>query len=298
MVIENIQGGGTAARFVFITGLSGSGKTLAMKTFEDSGYFCIDNLPAKLIAPFGELTAKGGENIDRIAIVIDIRERDFLSDFPDAYKQLKERGFSLKVIFLIAQNDVLVRRFNESRRPHPLQTPDVSLEEAVAAEQRALIPIQRLADHIVDTSDLTAHRLRQHLLETFVEVKAGFDLAIRVISFGYKFGVPNFADLVFDVRFLPNPYFEFNLRDKNGNDPEVELFLLKFSKSEELLNRLQSFLNYLVPEYADEGKSNLTIAVGCTGGRHRSVVMANHIGKRLRVDGNRVTVSHRDMERD
>ena len=298
MVNENVQGGVTAARFVFITGLSGSGKTLAMKTFEDSGYFCIDNLPAKLIGPFGELTSKGGENIDRIAIVIDIRERDFLRDFPEAYQQLKERGFSLKVIFLIAQNDVLVRRFNESRRPHPLQSLDVSLEEAVAAEQRALIPIQRLADHIVDTSDLTAHRLRQHLLETFIEMKTDFDLAIRVISFGYKFGVPNFADLVFDVRFLPNPYFELNLRDKNGNDLEVELFLFKFSKSEELLNRLQSFLNYLVPEYADEGKSNLTIAVGCTGGRHRSVVMANHIGKRLRVDGNRVTVSHRDMERD
>lgn len=286
------------ARFVFITGLSGSGKTLAMKTLEDAGFFCIDNLPAKLIVPFGELTAKGGENIDRVAIVTDIRERNFVKDFPDVHQRLQEQGFSTTVMFMLARNDVLVRRFSESRRPHPLQAEGSSLEEAVKAEERALAPIRRLADRILDTSDLTVHELRLHVLESFVDSKRSHGPTIHIISFGYKYGVPSGADLMFDVRFLPNPYFEAGLREKDGNDPDVEAFLFSHEQTEELLDRLEDFLGYLLPQYASEGKSNLTIAIGCTGGKHRSVAVSNHIGERLRRDHDRVRVSHRDVEND
>lgn len=289
------KGGGP--RFVFITGMSGSGKTLAMKALEDAGFFCIDNLPAKLILPFAELTAKGGE-IDRVALVTDIRERHFVTDFPEAHSRLQEQGFSTTVVFLLARNDVLVRRFSESRRPHPLQSQGGSLEEAVTAEERELAPIRRLADQIVDTSELTVHELREHFFDNFVETQGAHGPAIHVLSFGYKYGVPSGADLVFDVRFLPNPYFEPGLREKDGRDPEVEAFLLAQEQTEELLERLSGFLSYLLPHYTREGKSNLTIAIGCTGGKHRSVMVSAHLGERLRAMHDRVRVSHRDVEND
>jgi len=202
------------------------------------------------------------------------------------------------VVFLLARNEVLVRRFSESRRPHPLQAEGSSLEEAVEAEERELAPIRRLADQIVDTSDLTVHDLRQHVLESFVDTGGSHGPAIQVVSFGYKYGVPSGADLVFDVRFLPNPYFESALREKDGRDPEVETFLFAQEQTAELLDRLAGFLAYLLPHYAKEGKSNLTIAIGCTGGRHRSVAVSRHIGERLRADHARVRVSHRDLEND
>ncbi len=268
-----------------------------MKALEDTGFFCVDNLPAKLILPFAELTAKGGE-IDRVAIVTDIRERGFLEDFPEAHEQLKERGFPTTVIFLLARNDVLVRRFSESRRPHPLQGDgDVdTLEDAVQREEAELAPIRKIADRIVDTSNLTVHELRQHVLESFVDTAERAGPAIHVLSFGYKNGIPLGADLLFDVRFLPNPYFETDLREKTGSDAEVESFLFAQPQTEEFLDRLSSFLDYLLPHYAAEGKSNLTIGIGCTGGRHRSVAISNHIGKRLESARQRVRISHRDVE--
>jgi UPF0042 nucleotide-binding protein len=286
------------ARFVFVTGLSGSGKTLAMKALEDAGFFCVDNLPAKLILPFAELTAQGGESIDRVAIVADIRERGFLKDFPEALRRLQERGFPATVVFLEARNEMLVRRFSESRRPHPLQEREGALIEAVRVEQRDLSPIRQLAERVVDTSDMTVHELRRYVLEQIVEESRVTAPAIHLQSFGYKYGVPPGADLVFDVRFLPNPYFESDLRDKDGNDPEVERFLLDERLTVELLERLDDFLAYLLPLYAAEGKANLTIAIGCTGGKHRSVVVANHLGERLRAVHHRVRVSHRDNENE
>jgi UPF0042 nucleotide-binding protein len=294
MVMPELKG----ARFVFITGLSGSGKTFAMKALEDAGFFCVDNLPAKLILPFAELTVQGGERIDRVAIVADIRERGFLKEFPEAHQRLVERGFPTTVVFLEARNEILARRFSESRRPHPLQEREGSLTAAVEAEQRDLAPIRQLADKVVDTSEMTVHELRRYVMEQIVEECAAAGPAIHVLSFGYKFGVPPGADLVFDVRFLPNPYFESALRDKDGNDPEVERFLLAKPLTEELLDRLDAFLAYLLPHYAAEGKANLTIAIGCTGGKHRSVVVANHLAERLRAGRRGVRVSHRDSAND
>jgi len=286
------------ARFVFITGLSGSGKTLAMKALEDAGFFCVDNLPAKLILPFAELTAQGGENIDRVAIVADIRERGFLKVFPEALRRLQERGFPTTVVFLEARDEVLVRRFSESRRPHPLQESLGSLAEAVQAEQEELAPVRQIAHRVIDTSEMTVHELRRYVTEHVVEGAPQAGPAIHVVSFGFKYGVPPGADLVFDVRFLPNPYFETALRDKDGNDPEVERFLLAKPLTGEFLDRLEAFLGYLLPHYATEGKANLTIAVGCTGGKHRSVVVANQLGERIRNGRYRVRVSHRDNENE
>ncbi len=288
--------GKTPARFVFITGLSGSGKTLAMKALEDSGFFCVDNLPPKLLGPFAELTAKGGESIERVAVVVDIRERGFLKDFPEVFGRLRKRGFETTLIFLEARDEVVVRRFSESRRPHPLAVGKGSVLEAVRKERRKLSAIRRLADQILDTSEMTVHELRRYLLEQFQNVEGSRGPAMNVVSFGYKFGVPHDADLVFDVRFLPNPFFEKELRAKDGKHPAVERFLLSFPTTNEFIQRLESFVNYLIPQYTSEGKSYLTIAIGCTGGRHRSVMVAKEMAGRLKKQGFSVTVTHRDVE--
>jgi UPF0042 nucleotide-binding protein len=269
-----------------------------MKALEDAGFFCVDNLPAKLILAFAELTAQGGDNIDRVAIVADIRERSFLREFPEAHRRLQERGFRTNVVFFEARDEVLARRFSESRRPHPLQEREGSLSDAVRAEQRELAPIRQLAHQVIDTSELTVHELRQHVLDTLTEEEPTHGPAIHVLSFGFKYGVPPGADLVFDVRFLRNPYFESELRDKDGNDPEVERYVMAHDVTGELLTRLDDFLAYLLPHYAKEGKANLTIAVGCTGGKHRSVVVSNRLGERLRAANHRVRVSHRDAENE
>lgn len=287
-----------SVRFVFITGLSGSGKTLALKALEDVGFFCVDNLPVGLILPFAELTAQGGDNIDRVAIVVDIRERGLLKHFPEALGRLAEREVPTTVVFFEARDEVLVRRFSESRRPHPLQGREGSLNEAVRIEQHELLPIRQLASRIFDTSELTVHELRRQVLDNLGGEPAERGPAIHIISFGYKYGVPPGADLVFDVRFLPNPYFETDLREKDGNAPEVEQFLMERTATTELLERLTGFLTYLLPHYAAEGRANLTIAVGCTGGKHRSVVIGNHLGDRLRDARHGVRVSHRDCENE
>lgn len=288
-----------ACHFVFITGLSGSGKTLALKAFEDAGYFAIDNLPAKLIDPFAELTAKGGQSIDRVVIVIDIRERSFLKDFPEVFRRLRQRDFHTTLIFLETRNEILVRRFSESRRPHPLAgAAGGAILEAVKTERRKLSSIRRLADKILDTSDMTAHQLRHLVLEQFGESGRRKMPSLNVVSFGYKYGLPLDADLVFDVRFLANPYFERSLRHKDGNDPKVEKFMMSHPETQELLERLKGFVSFLLPHYAAEGKSYLTIAIGCTGGRHRSVMIANALSRYIRKQGRPVKVTHRDVENE
>jgi UPF0042 nucleotide-binding protein len=289
----------SSAHFVFITGLSGSGKTLAMKALEDTGFFCVDNLPPELIDPFAELTAKGGDNANRVAIVADIRERGFLRNFPLVFRRLRQRGIQTTLLFLEARNEVLVRRFSESRRPHPLaSTKGGAILEAVKTERRKLSAIRRLADVILDTSSMTAHQLRRNLLERFTDPGERKVPALNVVSFGYKYGIPLDADLVFDVRFLANPYFESKLRKKDGNDPLVEKFIMSHRETKEFLARLKSFVDYLIPKFALEGKSYLTIAVGCTGGRHRSVMVANVLARHIVNEGRSAKVMHRDVENE
>jgi UPF0042 nucleotide-binding protein len=275
-----------------ITGLSGSGKTHVARALEDLGWFCVDNLPTALIPRFGELIDTSPE-LRRFALVVDLRERDFLRQFPPVFRRLRESGLAVSLLFLEADERALVRRFSETRRPHPLAVNE-PVVEGIRHEREALIPIRKMADFILDTSDYTVHQLRDYVREHY-DAGPGAPLVVSVLSFGYKFGVPPEADLVFDVRFLPNPNFVPRLKPLTGNHAPVARYLNRQPQTEAFLKRLRSFLSYLMPQYVREGKSYLTIAVGCTGGRHRSVMIANALGRALSGRRFPVKVRHRDL---
>lgn len=276
-----------------LTGLSGSGKSQAIRALEDLSYFCVDNLPTTLIPTLAELSRR--EGISRVAIVVDVREKGFLEHFPRMLGKLRAmKELDPALIFLEASNAALVRRFSETRRPHPL-APTRSAAEGIREERNHLNAIRRLADEIVDTSDMTVHDLRQAFKTFATGSRQTTPLVVTLLSFGYKFGVPLDADLVFDVRFLPNPHFVRELKPLTGRDQKVVRFMRKHEATTELLSRLSEFLKFVLPQYIDEGKSYLTIAVGCTGGRHRSVMVAEALRKELAaVTGVRVRVLHRD----
>jgi UPF0042 nucleotide-binding protein len=277
-----------------LTGLSGSGKSQAIHALEDLGYFCVDNLPTTLIPTLAELSRR--EGISRVAIVVDVREKGFLEHFPRMLGKLRAmKGLDPALIFMEASNAALVRRFSETRRPHPL-APMRSAVEGIRDERMRLNAIRRLADEILDTSDMTVHDLRQAFKTVATGLQQQVPLIVTLLSFGYKFGVPLDADLVFDVRFLPNPHFVRELKPYTGRDRNVVRFMRKHKTTGELLTRLSDFLKFVLPQYTAEGKSYLTIAVGCTGGRHRSVMVAEALRKGLAaVNGVRVRVVHRDM---
>ena len=283
----------TGSRFVVLTGLSGSGKSQAIRALEDLSYFCVDNLPTTLIPTLAELSRR--EGISRVAIVVDVREKGFLEHFPRMLGKLRAmKELDPALIFLEASNAALVRRFSETRRPHPL-APTRSAAEGIREERNHLNAIRRLADEIVDTSDMTVHDLRQAFKTFATGSRQTTPLVVTLLSFGYKFGVPLDADLVFDVRFLPNPHFVRELKPLTGRDRKVVRFMRKHEATTELLSRLSEFLKFVLPQYIAEGKSYLTIAVGCTGGRHRSVMVAEALRKELAaVTGVRVRVLHRD----
>lgn len=289
---------GSQARFIVLTGLSGSGKTQAIRALEDLGYFCVDNIPTPLIPTLADLVRR--EDISRVAIVVDIREKNFIAEFPKTYRKLRGmKGLNPALIFLEATHATLVRRFSETRRPHPL-APDSSASEGIKAERRQLNVIRKMADQIIDTSDLTVHQLRQAFRTFAFSTGDGkgpsAKLAVTLVSFGFKHGIPMDADLVFDVRFLPNPHFVPRLRPKTGRDRAVIKFMEDNRATTELMHRLGELLKFLVPQYIAEGKSYLTIAIGCTGGRHRSVMIAEALRKVLAdVNGARVRVHHRDI---
>jgi UPF0042 nucleotide-binding protein len=289
---------GREARFIVLTGLSGSGKSQAIRALEDLGYFCVDNIPTILIPTLADLVRR--EGISRVAIVVDIREKNFLAEFPKAYRKLRGiSGLNPALIFLEATHATLVRRFSETRRPHPL-APDSSAAEGIKAERRRMNSIRAMADHIIDTSELTVHQLRQ-AFKTFAfspgdQKGAAGRLAVTLVSFGFKHGIPMDADLVFDVRFLPNPHFVPRLRPKTGRDRAVIKFMDDQRVTGELMGRLNDLLKFLIPQYVSEGKSYLTVAIGCTGGRHRSVMVAESLRKTLGgMPGARVRVYHRDI---
>jgi RNase adapter protein RapZ len=280
---------------VLITGMSGSGKASVLKAFEDLGYYCVDNLPVQLIPEFAELAMQSSE-IRRTALVVDVREGSKLDKLPGILKSIR-RMIPTKVVFLEASDAVLLRRFSETRRPHPLGT-DAPVKSALKAERRSLGSIRRLADFVIDTSKFNVHELRAHINQSFhLPESPEKGILVSCVSFGFRQGVPEDADLVFDVRFLPNPHFVPEFRPLTGRHPSVAKYIRSFPQTREFVVRISDLLIYLLPHYIHEGKSYLTIAFGCTGGQHRSVMIAEEVGKNLRRAGYRVKVVHRDSPR-
>jgi len=285
--------------FVIITGLSGSGMSSATNAFEDLGYFCVDNLPLTMLSTFARLLAPNEEEvpaIEKAALVINIRERHFLSEFRGELKKLERKKLVPFVVFFEASDDVLQRRFSETRRPHPAEK-GKGLPASIRSERRALKEIRQSADLIIDTSDLTVHSLRRLIVQKFGSSPEGTPLKVQIVSFGHKFGNPRDLDLMFDVRHLPNPYFNRSLKDFGGDDPHVVEFLDGHGEVGETIDRFTDLLRYLLPFYRMEGKSYLTIGIGCTGGRHRSVMVANRLADALKSDDYRISVVHRDMQK-
>jgi RNase adapter protein RapZ len=284
----------THMRMVVVTGLSGSGRSAALKAFEDMGYYCVDNLPLSLLTAFVEFS-RSTEDAYLAAIGIDIREKDFPSRFPALFAELRAGGRAIEMLFLDASDQTLVRRFSETRRPHPLARGVTPLIDGIRTERAALSEVRKLADGVIDTSDYTVHDLRQAVERLYAEGIAGRPMMITIVTFGYKFGVPFDLDLMFDLRFLPNPHFVPELRPHTGEDAKVRAYVMAKPDSEEFLSRLLGFLTYLLPRYKSEGKSYLTIGFGCTGGRHRSVALSLLVAEQLRQQGYDVTVKHRDI---
>jgi UPF0042 nucleotide-binding protein len=283
----------SARQLVILTGLSGSGKGSVLNTFEDLGFYCVDNLPVKLIPTFSELYVEGVE-IERAALLVDAREGEQIDKLPTIYRKLSAEQ-PATLVFVEASDEVLKRRFSETRRPHPLSHGG-SIAEGIAAERHRMAPIRRLADVIIDTSKFTVHELRQFIIDKF-QRPGSRPLLVSVVSFGFRYGIPSDADLVFDVRFLPNPHFVPKLRPFSGKDPKVARYIRSFPQTGEFLRRIESLLSYLIPLYIREGKSYLTVALGCTGGRHRSVALAEVIRRYLQKKKYSAKVVHRDIDK-
>lgn len=286
-------------KLIIITGLSGSGMSSATNAFEDLGYFCVDNLPITMLSTFSRLLLPNDQEvvaIERAALVINIRERHFLKEFPAELKKLAKKKLKPFVVFFEASDEVLQRRFSETRRPHPADT-GKGLLPSIRSERKAMDEIRQAADLIIDTSDHTVHTLRRLIVEKFSSTAEGTPLKVLIVSFGHKFGNPRDLDLLFDVRHLPNPYFEPTLKDFTGDHPKIRAFLDKHSEVGETVGRFTDMLKYLLPFYKREGKSYLTIGVGCTGGRHRSVMVANRLRDELKKEKYNVSVVHRDMQK-
>ena len=283
--------------FVLITGLSGSGKASALKAFEDLGYRCVDNLPFDLILKFAEMCQQPDSRIDRAAAVVDIRGGQALNQLTTHYRDLaRNKLLRPSLLFLEASEKALIRRFEETRRPHPLSR-DLPVREGIRLERTLLKPMRQLASMVIDTTRLNVHELRDLIQTRFGGIAARRSMLISTLSFGYRFGIPPDADLVFDVRFLPNPNFVERLKNKTGRDVSVRRFMDSYPQTHEFTSRLMSLLIYLLPQFVREGKSYLTIAIGCTGGRHRSVFLAEQLAEALAREGYKTKVSHRDIGR-
>lgn len=283
--------------FIVVTGMSGAGKSAASRCLEDLGFFCIDNLPAALIPKFAELCVQAEKRIDRVALVIDAREGRFLDALFDIVVDLRREGHEVRMLFFDASDEVLVRRFSESRRPHPL-APGGSALEGIRTERDRLASLKARADLVIDTSNFTVHEFRKLLTTSFLDLPLSSKTVLALVSFGFRYGLPVDADLVFDARCLPNPHFVEGLRPLTGLQREVRDYVLGSEECREFVERIQSFLAYAMPLYVREGKAYLTIAIGCTGGRHRSVVLADELACRMRDTGYDASVRHRDVERD
>jgi UPF0042 nucleotide-binding protein len=283
--------------FVVITGLSGAGKSFAIKCFEDMGYFCVDNLPTTLIPTFAELCTQSSRPMRKIALGVDVREGEYLAHFVEALEALRGRGHRVEVLFLEAGDEALVRRYHETRRRHPLAG-EGSVLDGIRAERQALANLREVAGRIIDTSGLTVHQFKDHLQQAYGVQDARGALTVSLVSFGFKYGLPYDADLVFDVRFLPNPHFVTDLRPLDGRHPQVAAFVLAHEETRRFMTRLEDLLRFLLPLYQREGKAYLTLAIGCTGGRHRSVSLVEALRAALAAAGFPPIVRHRDLERE
>ncbi|GAC1543175.1 MAG: RNase adapter RapZ [Myxococcales bacterium] len=283
-------------RIVLITGMSGGGKSTAIRALEDAGFFCIDNLPVVLLPKLLDLVSRGAsDEVERLALVVDVCEGRFLETAPAALEEIRREGHKLEVVFLDCADEALLRRFSETRRRHPL-SPDGSVQEGIAAERQALAGLRAISDEVVDTTRMTVHELRDAITTRFGAGSTHDALNVTLLSFGFRNGIPTASDLVFDVRFLPNPYFVEGLKAFPGTEPKVSQWVLERAQTQEFLARLESLLQFLIPQYRAEGKSYLTISIGCTGGRHRSVALSEELARRL-ADKRRVRVKvvHRDI---
>ncbi|MBU1186234.1 MAG: RNase adapter RapZ [Acidobacteria bacterium] len=279
-------------RFLIITGQSGSGKSCVSRFLEDLGYYCIDNLPVKLIPTLVDLWSRREVEIDKVALVIDIRESSFVQKFPAVLEEIKTK-VNPTILFLEASDKALIKRFSESRRPHPLSS-QKSMAEVIAAERESLADIKGMADEVIDTTESTVSQLKEILTERFSGRK-GQPMRVVVVSFGYKYGLPLDSDLVFDARCLPNPFYIDRLREKTGMMRSVRNYVLKFEETAAFLEAIQAFIDYMMPCFVKEGKSHVTISIGCTGGRHRSVVLSDVIHKHLQTRGFKSSIYHRDI---
>lgn len=285
-------------RFVIVTGMSGAGKSTALKMLEDVGYFCVDNLPFPLISKLSELTLMPSTEINKIAVGVDIRSGQSFSQFEEILDQLTESGFKYEILFLDSRDDVLIKRYKETRRNHPLAK-EGRLDEGIKKERGKLEGLRRRADYILDTSNTLTRELKVELNKIFVENKKFKNIYVTVCSFGFKYGIPSDADLVFDVRFLPNPYYIEHMRYQTGNDKEIREFVMANDSAREFLLKLKDMVRFLIPNYISEGKHQLVIAIGCTGGKHRSVTLANELYEALGQDENLgIKIEHRDIEKD
>ncbi|NTW07270.1 MAG: RNase adapter RapZ [Syntrophaceae bacterium] len=283
-------------RVVIITGLSGSGKSTALRALEDIGFFCVDNLPVVLLPKLLDITTKSSPEIKQVAMVMDLRERSFLKKYEDIFSRLKEKGYKIEILFLDSSDESLLRRFSVTRRTHPLSEKG-SIMDGIRLEREKLSSLKEMADQVIDSTSTNVHQLKDIVQRYFLPASETKKVIINVISFGYRYGLPADADLVFDVRFLPNPYFVEDLKDFNGQNDAVRDYVLKNEKSETFLQKVLDLMTYLIPLYDKEGKVRLNVALGCTGGKHRSVVMADQLGAHFSEMKYIVNVTHRDISK-
>lgn len=281
-------------RFVIITGLSGAGKSQAIKFLEDLGFFCVDNLPPALILKFAEICSQTRGGIEKVAVVTDIRGGRFFDQLQSSLEELEKGGFNYEILFLEASDETLIKRYKTSRRMHPLAG-DGRIIRGVKAERMKLEEIKKKANYIIDTTNMSTSRLKQEIVHLFVEGGKAEKLILNIISFGFKYGIPLDGDLVFDVRFLPNPYYIESMKKLSGNDDEVREYVMRWPEAREFMEKLVEMIEFLIPYYIKEGKSQLVIAIGCTGGRHRSVTISNMLCQRLKEKDHRVILEHRDI---
>ncbi len=284
--------------FLIVTGMSGAGKSTALGCLEDAGYYCVDNMPPELIPKFADLCAEQNTEVDKAAFGIDIRGRHFFPRFQQTVNELRETGYDVKVLFMEAGDEILMQRYKETRRRHPLIEEDTmaQIRPAIEKERRLLSGIKQNATYVLDTSGINIWQLKEQILRIFVENQDFKSLIVHISSFGFKYGIPTDSDLVFDVRFIPNPYYVAGMRELTGNDPQVRQYVMQWDEAREFLDRLMGLLRFLLPHYVKEGRSQLVISIGCTGGRHRSVTIANEVGQRLAEEGYSVYLHHREID--